>query len=251
MTITTGLRLGKWIIALGVFLTGVLWTNQLFRSNQIDLLEEEVAQLERREKELKQIVERLSTEQRLAEVDVIDQSTDEIGRTWTKLRFVEFDRQDRPLPEHIFELPGRVVFFDALVIKFTEDMTALADPLRGKSIALFRRVYSENQAPIEGQLIDPIGEVPDVYRLTDQPSDFELGLWRDFWSYATDPVKARSEHVRVAQGEAVYAPLAAGEKWTLTLENDGGLNLRKHVPTTRPAKTGTSITTGNESDPDL
>lgn len=239
-------------MALGVFLASVLWTNRLFRSDEVNLLQEEIAQLERQQKELHQIVERLSTEQRLAEVDVVNQSTDEAGRTWTTIRFVEFDRQDRPLPEHVLELPGQVIFFDALVIKFTEEMTALADPLRGKSIALFRRVYSENQAPIEGELIDAVGVVPDIYRLTDQPSDFELGLWRDFWSYAVDPEKARAENVRVAQGEAVYAPLSAGEKWTLTLENDGGLNLSKRLPEPAPPdESETGIAAGNEADPNL
>jgi hypothetical protein len=249
MTFTTGFKLAKWFLTLGAFLAAALWTNGLFHSSEIDLLQEEVAQLERREKQLKQIVERLSAEQRLAEVDVIDQSTDEVGRYWTTIRFIEFDRQDRPLPEHVLQLPGTVIFFDALVVKFTEEMTALADPLRGKSIALFRRVYSENQAPIDGQLIDPVGAVPDVYRLTDQPSDFEIGLWADFWSYAIDPAKAKADHVRVAQGEAVYAPLAAGEKWTLTLENDGGLNLAKRLPTTAPAEP--AIAAKNQADPDL
>ena len=71
--------------------------------------------------------------------------------------------------------------------------------------------------------------MPDVYRIADRPTPFERELWREFWSYATDPHKAKTAGVRVAQGEAVYAPLAAGDKWTLTLENDGGLNLKTGI----------------------
>lgn len=36
---------------------------------------------------------------------------------------------------------------------------------------------------------------------------------------------AESLGVRVAQGEAVYAPMQPGQRWTLTLEANGGLNL--------------------------
>ena len=116
-------------------------------------------------------------------------------------------------------------YFDAVVVKFDNDYVAHGDALRGKSLALFRRIYDETQAPDSGYWIGNPGNVPDVYRVADTPSDFEINLWQEFWQYAADPEKARAAGVRVAQGEAVYAPVSVGQRWTLTLEANGGLNL--------------------------
>jgi len=117
--------------------------------------------------------------------------------------------------------------FDALVIKFEDDYVAQGDALRGKSVALFRRVYCETQAPEDGFRLGRHGDVPDVYRTNPNPTPFEIDLWERFWSFAADPDSAALAGVRVAQGEAVYAPMKPGEHWLLTLEADGGLNLIK------------------------
>ena len=186
------------------------------------------ARLEEERKRLTQVVERLSVERRVAAVDVLQQHVDDTGQVrQTVLRLTEFDRDGEPLPSQVFGVPGRTPHFDALVIKFQDDYVANADVLRGTSLALFRRVYGETQAPEAGYWIGEKGAVPDVYRVNPEPSDFERELWREFWSYATDPAKAAEAGVRVAQGEAVYAPVTAGERWLLTLESDGGLNLTK------------------------
>ena len=219
-----------------------------YRPTEYDNLLAEKKRIERQHRQLQQIVERLTAENRVAEVEVLECAPDESGRQRRLLRFVEFDRKDRPLPERRFLLPGNVVFFDALVIKFAEEQIAAADPLRGRSIALFRRIYSENQAPAEGQPVDTAGDVPNIYRITPNPTPFERKLWNAFWSYATDPEKARDAGVRVAQGEAVYAPLAPGEKWTLTLENDGGLNLIKQPAPAQPTE---RLTVNTDKQPDV
>jgi hypothetical protein len=120
------------------------------------------------------------------------------------------------------------VYFDALVVKFNQESVAAADELRGKSIALFRRIFGESQEPIDGFPIDPKGDVPNVYRIEPNPSPFEQQLWAQFWDYATNPELAKEANVRVAQGEAVYVPMKRGEIWTLTLQNNGGLNIKLH-----------------------
>jgi hypothetical protein len=187
--------------------------------------------LARERAQLAEVVEHLSVERRVAEVDVLQQHTDVLGQVLqTVIRITEIGRDDELLTPQVFGVPGHVPHFDALVIKFEDDFVARGDLLRGRSLALFRRVYSETQAPEHGYWLGGRGAVPDVYRVTDEPSEFEVELWRDFWSYATDPVKAAGAGVRVAQGEAVYAPMRPGEHWLLTLEADGGLNLIKQGP---------------------
>lgn len=194
----------------------------------IQELRRQNARLEAEKQELQKVVTRLDVENRVAEVEILQQHRDEAGRvTQTVVGFTELDRDGNPQEQKVFGIPGDVPHFDALVIKFESDYVKQGDALRGKSLALFRRIYGETQAPVDGYWLDATDDVPDVYRVTDEPSDFERRLWRDFWSYASDREKARGAGVRVAQGEAVYAPVREGERWTLTLEGDGGLNLIK------------------------
>lgn len=188
----------------------------------------EAARLEAEKQALAQVVERLNIENRVAQVDVLQQHTDASGEVvQTVLRLTEIGRDGEPLEPRIIGVPSKIPHFDALVIKFDKDHVARGDALRGQSLALFRRVYGDNQAPEDGYWLSTPGEVPDVYRVADEPTEFERELWRDFWSYAKDPDRAADAGVRVAQGEAVYAPMSAGERWALSLEANGGLNLIK------------------------
>jgi hypothetical protein len=198
---------------------------------QNEALAREKARLEQERQALAQVIERLNVEHRVAHVDVLQQHTDADNRVvQTVLRLTEIDRDGEPLEPRIIGVPSKTPHFDALVIKFDKESVARGDALRGHSLSLFRRVYGDNQAPEAGYWLSTPGEPPSVYRVDTEPSEFELQLWREFWSYATDPQKAREAGVRVAQGEAVYAPMSAGERWTLTLDAAGGLNLNKSDP---------------------
>ncbi len=215
--------------AAGLGAAGVLW----LVPGEAELLRRQLDDTERQREALRQAIERLTGEDRVAEVHVVDQApadafggTASAGGDWTVLEFVELDRQGHPLPSRRFVVPDRVVFFDALVVKFDHRHVAAADALRGKSLALFRRVYGQNQPPAEGQPIDPAGDVPNVFRVQPHPNEFERRLWTQFWRYVRDPAAAAEEGVRVVQGEAVYVPMRKGDVWTLSLEHNGGLNIR-------------------------
>lgn len=244
----------KWFIA-GGFATavaitgGVLWvesdrrhTEALTRENQRLAKEHEALaqknrelaletqRLEEERRILETVVDRLGVEKRVAVIDVVEQHTDETGAiVQTVIRMTEMGRDDKPLAPRTFGVAGRVPHFDAWVIKFDDAYVGSGDALRGHSLALFRRVYGESQTPQGGYWLGTPGEAPDIYRTGAAITDFEKRLWTEFWSYATDPAKARSAGVRVAQGEAVYAPMTTGDRWLLSLEADGGLNLVKQV----------------------
>lgn len=197
-------------------------------ARQHEELTRRAERLARERRQLAEVIERLNLESRVSEIEVLEQHTDEQGDVLqTVIRMTEIDRDGRPLAPQTFGVAGRFPHFDALVIKFDNALVAHGDQLRGRSLALFRRVYGETQAPDAGYWLGRRGDVPDVYRVSPDPSEFEVNLWREFWSYAADPAKARRAGVRIAQGEAVYAPMSTGERWTLTLEADGGLNLQK------------------------
>ena len=232
------MRLLRWICALAALGVGIGLTNSYFGFSEWARLRTERDQLERERHELQQVVERLSREQRVADVIVVRQDRDAQGRIEsTQIEFIELDRDGYPLAPREFCLPGHVLYFDGLVIKFAEEYVAAGDPLRGKNILLFRRLFSEVLAPKDGPLIDGDGSIPDIFRIHAKPSDFEQKLWNQFWSYATNPELAKAEGIRVAQGEAVYAPMTEGQRWSLTLDLDGGLNLRPlNAPGAAPVK---------------
>ncbi len=204
------------------------------------LLQEENVRLQQEEQLLGEMVERLSRSSRLAQIVVTEQTTDE-----TSLLLVELNEAGEPVSRDCVTIPGRVAYFDGLVVKFNHDSVARGHPLRGQSIALLRRIYSERQSPNDGYLLDQSGDVPPGYRMVgDTPpsfaatDDFRTGshahsdlarfeerIWSQFWNIANDPELAAELGVRVAQGEAVYKPMHPGVLYELTLDAAGGLNL--------------------------
>jgi hypothetical protein len=208
-------------------------------------LERQVAELERAveaERELRaRVLERLGRARRLARVEVLKQhrADDAQARPLspssaaempsaalvTTLEFVELDEAGREIGRRRVTVPGTTMFLDAWTVRFPQDAIAEGDPLRGRSITLLRRIYSDRMPPADGVAIDTPGGVPDGYAAS-EGARFEQAIWKRFWSLATDPEAAREAGIRVAQGEAVYKPVAAGQRYELELEASGGLVLR-------------------------
>ncbi|MEA2736432.1 MAG: hypothetical protein QOE14_2883, partial [Humisphaera sp.] len=115
---------------------------------------------------------------------------------------------------------------DAMVIKFDHDYVAASDALRGHSIALFTKIYGDNQSPSEAAMIDPPGKIPEIYRGADPVvSDFELKLWNDFWKLYDDENYRKSKGVRALGGHGVWGPFQTDKLYTLSIESAGGLNM--------------------------
>jgi hypothetical protein len=238
------------VAVLGAGGMSALWLLSPDKSDTERQLEEVTRQNEallRRERELQRAIERLTDEERIAEVHVIDQvragellNGQAAPSDITTIEFIEIDREQHPLPSRRFQICDDVIFFDALVLKFDDAYVQMGDALRGKSLALFRRIYGEHQKPAEGFPVDPSGDVPNIYRVNPEPNEFEKELWSKFWEYAQQPKLAESLGVRVVQGEAVYVPMRRGQVWTLTLETNGGLNIRLRRPASQPGATATT-----------
>lgn len=213
-------------------------------------LQMQVVQLEqqvRQERELRQqMAERLGRTRRLGRLQVLSQhrTDDPAARPLsaasaaelpasaiaTTVEFVELDDRGRSIGTRRCTVPGRVVFLDAWTVRFPQQDVIADDPMRGRSLSLLRRIYSDQMAPANGFAIDTPGAVPDGYAVSDG-ARFEQALWKRFWHLASDPQAAAEQGVRVAQGEAVYKPVSPGQIFDVELESAGGLVLR---PTTAP-----------------
>ena len=184
-----------------------------------------IEKLEEERHELQQIVRRLSDERRVAEVLVTDQ-TEIDGVLHTTLLFVEYAKDGSSLPPKSFTIEGKTAHIDALVIKFERDFLKQDDPLRGHSIALFTKLYGDQQSPASAETIDAPGKIPDIYRGADPVvSAFETELWNDFWKLYDDENYRKSQGVRALGGHGVWGPFKPDRLYTLTIENDGGLNM--------------------------
>ena len=196
-------------------------------ARQIEQLEREKQKLQEDKDHLQTAIERLCAEKRVAEVLVTDQGQVD-GKLRTTLLFVEYARDGTALPPKTFTVNGNAAHIDAMVIKFDRGLVAADDALRGHSVALFHRLFGDDQPPEQGFAIDAPGAIPDVYRGDKQPAEqrrFEQDLWRNFWRLADDKAYRAEMGVRVANGQGIWGPFAPDRLYTITLDADGGLNM--------------------------
>lgn len=186
-----------------------------------------IRQLEEEKRQLEEVIGRLTGERRVAEMLVVDQQVVD-GLKVSTLVFVEHGRDGMPLPPKTVVVHGETAHVDAMVIKFDDELVKQGDPLRGVSIALFKRIYGDATPPEQGVPIDPPGAIPAIYRGADpKVSEFELALWRDFWELAYDESARKARGVRALVGQSIWEPMRPDVVYTLTLENDGGLSIRR------------------------
>ncbi|MFH0945046.1 MAG: hypothetical protein V2A76_07595 [Planctomycetota bacterium] len=185
------------------------------------------AKLAAQNEEKKQIIDRLTRSSRVAQARLLERWTEDDGRVMSRILFVEVDNEGLELSRKKLTVEGKVVYFDALVLKFDPELVGKADELRGKSILLFRRIFGEHQKPSEGVELGEGGEkgIPDFFLSKDSPTPQQVALWKDFWKLANDCKAAAAAGVRGAHGEAPYTEVEENMIYTLRLDHAGGLNI--------------------------
>ena len=207
----------------------------------LDIKDRRIRELEAIEAEMRAIIaqkeamiERLGRSRRVAHLEVISQSLHpSTGRVeTTDVAFIEVDDRGKELGRQRFSVPGEMVFIDCWTVKFRSEDVAHGHPLRGRTLILFRSLFSERMAPRDGLAIDTPGSAPLGYAGS-EPAIFEQRIWQNFWEIAGDPSVAGQYGVRIAQGEVVYQRMKAGEAYELIVASAGGMNLRILSPDAR------------------
>jgi hypothetical protein len=212
------------IAGLLVLLTAMLIGLALYRDHYET--DRKVAKLQEQKAALAAVISHLTTERRVANLIATNKHIGSDGIPVTTLLFDEVARDGSELPARSFTVRGQFIHVDAMVIKFDRENVEADDPLRGRSIVLFTRIFGDHETPASATPIDPPNTVPEVYRDADPTlAAFELDLWKNFWHLAADPAYAAQQHVRVANGQGVWGMFEPEKLYTLTLEADGGLNL--------------------------
>jgi len=201
-------------------------------------LEAKVAKLETEAIKLKTYLKMLEYTERRAQLEVLFQAKDATGETVNKLRFTELDPQGGVLgAQRTFEIKGEEIYLDTLVIKFEDHFVEASDPLRGKALMLFRRVFTNSVKPDDGYDLDRNGVPPALYMSRAGSSPFEKDLWSRLWEVANSETLAKQAGVKAIHGQAVYGKLVPGMVYTYLMRNTGEMILPPPKPPVGPPAT--------------
>lgn len=175
---------------------------------------------------LKQVISRLEADTRVAEVLVTGVNYDEdSGNLLTTIKFLEYDVNNKALlPKH-FTFSGNIIQFQSLVIRFDDIHIRQKSALRGKSAALFWKVFMLDGSNTQEYEITQINKIPAGYKLKSSNSAFEKELWENFWKYALNPKEKESMDIKNAQIEAPGTMFIPGIIYALKIEHDGGIRI--------------------------
>lgn len=194
---------------------------------EVTRLKGDVAQKVKQIEKLDTALRLMTVEHRMADIFVVDQwkSQVEKGKLKTKFVFQDVDDQGQPLDDpREFTIDGDILYVDAWVVKFNDELIQQNDPLRSTSLMIFRRLFGEFQEPSEGFAIDKVGARPAAYGRGPQ-SEYEKELWSNFWEYSNDPARAQKAGIRAAHGEAPYVKLKPGVLYKVKLRASAGLEI--------------------------
>ncbi len=174
-------------------------------------------------KKLKQALTNLTEEGKIGYAKVLSQQTDEKGNVIsTTLRFVETARGDglTKLLEKEFTIPGDIVHFDALIVKFGNNMVMDG---KKRSLYLWRRIYGEGLAPQDGFAIEEHGVEPQSYKdlLRELPVKQRELFWLSIWDLANNPDALRQYDIEAIYGNVTYTKLKKGLIYMFNLTATG------------------------------
>jgi hypothetical protein len=201
------------------------------RDQRIAELGREVELRDRRILELEFRLALLKIDHRVARIEVLAQEpvADAPGVVETTVRFVELGPDGAPVGEgQIATVRGTTIYLESLVIKFDDAYVEAGDFLRGTSVCLFTRLFTESTAPDQGVELDSAGTRPQPYGAAgDSDQDlFQAELWERFWDYAHDPDAAAAKGVRAIHGESPFIRTRPGRSYRVELRASGGLSIR-------------------------
>ncbi len=200
----------KNILIIAVVIAAIAWIKVLLHHDRI----------------LKQVIERLSADTRIAEVIVTKSELDEVsGKILTTIKFLEYNAKGKPLAPKYFTFRGNIIQFQSLVIRFDDKLVKKGDKLKGKSAYLFMKAFVLDPNDLQVFDITPMHSVPEGYQTGIEVVGFERRLWEKFWNFALNPQARDQVGIKNAQIEAPGSLFLPGTIYTLKIENDGGIRI--------------------------
>ena len=206
------------------------------KSARIEELDGQVAALRELAEELQAEIDRLELarellklDHRIARIEVLEQgpAAGGGGGVETTVRFTELDPAGAPIGAgEELTIQGTRLYVEGIVVKFSDAYVEEGDALRGTSICLLKRIFSEQMAPEEGLPLDTSNQHPLPFTGDDLPDPLYRDLFERVWEYANDPDAAERAGVRAIQAEAPSIEARPGRTYRLELRQSGGMTLR-------------------------
>jgi hypothetical protein len=169
-----------------------------------------IHQLLTENKQLKQAITNLTEEDQIGYAKVIGQQEKD-GVLVTTIKFVETARDDKltRILEKEYAIPGDVIHFDALIVKFGDKMVMDG---KGRALYLWRRIYGDKTPPEKGFAIEEHGAEPRRYAdlLAALPIEHRELFWSSIWNLANDPEMLKEHDIDAIYGNVVYSRLQEG-----------------------------------------
>lgn len=195
-----------------------------FGGQEVRELKARVDLLEQERTELLEYASRLTATRRVAQVDILNQSEIGPNRYATTIRWQEVaENGDLGAPQQV-DIFGTSAYFEAMVLKFDPEKLRSGKPGEYTSLALFRRIFGDQQEPAAAQEL-PSSAIAGAAR-ADAGSDLGKRLFERFWNFLDDASLRDSYGIRIAQLEAPAVPVKPGQRWQVSLDAAGGLNLQ-------------------------
>jgi len=199
------------------------------RQQQIEKQEQEISRLETSLRLLK-------FDQRVAQLEIVDQWKNENDEPITRVRFVELDNEGKPLQTpREFNVRGEKVYVEYWVAKFFDEHIENGVDMKNTSICLFRSIFGDKEKPAEGHLLDDVDTLQASYARGREVSPLEHDIWENFWDYANDRRKAAEVGLRAVHGEAVNIKVQKGKTYRIQLRASDGLSIVPEDETPAPA----------------
>ena len=177
----------------------------------------------RENQKLRSAIANLTKEDTIGYAKVIGQPV-RSGKAFTRLVFVETDRDDptKHLLRKEYEIEGGVVHFDALVVKFGDQLVADG---KERALYLWRRIYGEKMKPEDGLPIEAPGRPSPRYdaifnKLSMRDRDL---FWSEIWRLADNRDRLQATGVRAVFGTVTYRELRPGFIYVFKINNTGGI----------------------------
>lgn len=175
---------------------------------------------------LHQVVERLKADSRIAEVVVTKTEFDDATKkVLTTIKFLEYAVGGKPLAPRYFTFHGNIIQFQALVIRFKDELVEAGDWVKGKSAYIFLKAFVIDDDKPQIFPINEVYDIPTGYKIEGLLDPYEIKLWKEFWQYALDPAKKKMEGIKNAQIEAPGSLFLPGTLYTLRIEHNGGMRI--------------------------
>lgn len=172
--------------------------------------------------ELNRAIRNLTQEEQIGYAVVESASRDELGQKSLVVRFVQTatGNPKEIVDEQLFTIPGEVVHFDALIVKFTDEYVRDG---KERALYLWRRIYGEQTPPEKGEPIQVPGSAPERYHAISKSLkvDDRAIFWEAVWDLANDPQRLSQYGIKAVFGNAIYTRMEAGKVYLFKISASG------------------------------